>query len=313
MHDPQGAHGLHHQKIELIRVRAAASPRNRFQPVDGILLGVFFDKRLVPRVLDLMRDFIELLIPRDIFPIRPARPAHLRFQQPAIIQDILLKRSPLGTQRPAVSRMVGIAFDVDHLRGDILGPIPDRVDDRPATYRAIRTRRPRLISSSDFKDSELRVGRLEVEAENSGGCPADGGELQKVSSGSLHGTPWCRDKGLGTNRPRLGSLHNANPQRSQVFDDRVRKKDTKIFAHSTRRPAEIRKKKVLGRSRRVPSRVRSSKSIDCKRFTGRLLVAADSEFLSVGGSTRKRIGWPARRPYLSWRERPPRGSARPEV
>jgi hypothetical protein len=46
----------------------------------------------------------------------------------------------------------------------------------------------------DFEDSELRVSGLEIEPKYSGGRPANGGELQKVSAGSLHRTPWDRDK-----------------------------------------------------------------------------------------------------------------------
>src|SRR5580704_2644373 len=189
MHDPQGAHCLNDQEVEFISVRATAGPGDRFQPVDSIALGILLDKRFVARLLDPLRDFIERIVPGDVCPVRSAGPAYLRFQQPAIVKDILLERSTLGTQRPAVSWMVGIAFDVDHLRRNVLRPVPDRVDDRPATHGAIRTRRPRFISAGDFEYSELCVSGLEVEPENSGCRSAYRSEFQKVSAGSLHGTP----------------------------------------------------------------------------------------------------------------------------
>src|ERR1700676_5826325 len=194
MHDPQGAHGLDDEKIELIRVCATAGPGNRFHPVDGIPFSIFFDEGLVASVLDPLRDFIECIIPRNILPICSARPAHLRLQEPAIIEDILFERGALGTRRPSVGRVVRIAFHVNHLRGDVLRPVSDGVDDRPATYCTVRTCRPRFTGPRDFEDSEWSVGGLEIEPENSGCRSAYRGELQKVSAGSLHGTPWDRDK-----------------------------------------------------------------------------------------------------------------------
>jgi hypothetical protein len=189
MHDPQGAHCFNNKKIELICVRAAPGPGDRFQPIDRIFLSIFFDKRLVPRVLDLMRDFIERLIPRNVLPIRSARPPHLRLQQPAIIEDVLLERRSLRTQCAAVGRVVGVAFDVHYLRRNVLRLVSDGIDDRAATHRTIRTRRPRLTGSGDFEDSELRVSGLEIEPKYSGSRAANGSELQKVSAGSLHRTP----------------------------------------------------------------------------------------------------------------------------
>jgi len=45
--------------------------------------------------------------------------------------DVLLKRGSLGQSVPTVRWMVGVAFDMHNLRGDILGTISDRVDDVP--------------------------------------------------------------------------------------------------------------------------------------------------------------------------------------
>src|SRR5580693_9040778 len=92
--------------------------------------------------------------------------------------------------------MVRVALHVQHLRRNILRPVSDRINNRPAAHRAIRTRRPRLVRSRNFKYSELGKSGLQIEPENSGSRSADGSELQKVSAGSLHGTstPWDRDE-----------------------------------------------------------------------------------------------------------------------
>ena len=42
--------------------------------------------------------------------------ADLRLQQAAVVQDVLIERRALGTQRAAIDGMIGIAFDVHHLR-----------------------------------------------------------------------------------------------------------------------------------------------------------------------------------------------------
>ncbi len=53
-----------------------------------------------------------------------AGPPHLRFQQPPVIQNVLLQRRTLGTQRAAIDGMVRIALHVDHRRGHVLAPSP---------------------------------------------------------------------------------------------------------------------------------------------------------------------------------------------
>ena len=62
--------------------------------------------------------------------VRPG-PPHLRLQQPPIVQDVLLERRALGAERAAIDGMVGIAFDVHHLRGHVLRLVAERVDDTP--------------------------------------------------------------------------------------------------------------------------------------------------------------------------------------
>jgi hypothetical protein len=201
MHDPQGAHRFNDQIIELIRVRATADPRDRFRPVNRDSLGVLLDEAVVPRFLDFLRDFRERLVPRNILPLRAPRPPNLRLQQPAIIEDVLFERCALGAQRPPVGGVVGITFDVHHLRRNVLRLVSDGIDDRAATHCAVRTSRPSFTGAGDFQDSELCVSGLEIETENCGGDSAYRGELQKVSAGSLHRTPWDRDKQTADSAP----------------------------------------------------------------------------------------------------------------
>lgn len=189
MHDPQGAHRFNDQIIELIRVRATADPRYRFRTVNRNSFGVLLNETVVPRFLDPRGNFVQRAIPGNVFPCCSTRPPHLRFQQPAIVEDVLFERSALGTQRTPVCRVVGIAFHVNDLWRHVFRAISDGINNRPATHRTVRTRRPRFIGSGDFKDSELRVSRLEIETENSGGRPAYRSELQKVSAGRLHRIP----------------------------------------------------------------------------------------------------------------------------
>ena len=82
--------------------------------------------------------------------VRPG-PPHLRLQQAALIQDVLLERSALRAERAAIDGMVGIAFDVDHLGGHVLGPVAEGVNDDAAAHRAIRTSGARFVGAGDFQ------------------------------------------------------------------------------------------------------------------------------------------------------------------
>ena len=92
--------------------------------------------------------------------------AHLRLQQAALVEDVLLERGALGAERAAVDGVVGIAFDVDHLGGDVLGLVAERVDDDAAAHRAIGAGGARLGGARDLQLAELRVGRRQVKAED---------------------------------------------------------------------------------------------------------------------------------------------------
>src|SRR5207237_175277 len=80
---------------------------------------------------------------------------HLRLQQAPLIQNILFERSSFGAERAAIDGVVRVAFDVHHLRGDILRAVTDRIDDDPAAHRAVGTGRARLVGAGDFQRAQL--------------------------------------------------------------------------------------------------------------------------------------------------------------
>ena len=110
--------------------------------------------------------FVDGLVPGDVFPMIRARPPHLRLQQAPVVQDVLIQRRSLGAQRAAIDGMIRIAFDVHHLRRDVLRLVAEGVNDDAATHRTIRAGRARLGGAGDFEFPGLRVGRLDIEAEN---------------------------------------------------------------------------------------------------------------------------------------------------
>src|ERR1051326_1714915 len=62
--------------------------------------------------------------------------------------------------------MVGIAFDVDHLRSHVLGAVTDRMDDDTATDGTIWAGAAGLGRSGDLAIRRLSVQRLQLEAED---------------------------------------------------------------------------------------------------------------------------------------------------
>ncbi len=149
-------------------------------------LRVLLDKRRVARLLGPLRNLIQRLVPGNVLPVRRARPPHLRLRQPPRIQHVLLQRRSLRAQRPAIRRMIGIAFHVNHLRRHVLRLIPDRINQHAATHRAIRTRRACLGRARNFQFFQLGVSRLQVKSEDCGGNPADRRYLEEISAGRLH-------------------------------------------------------------------------------------------------------------------------------
>src|SRR6185312_613699 len=132
--DPQAAHGLYHKIVKFIGVCAAAIKSDAFTAIYGLAVGVGIDERFVAGLLNVAGDLVVRLVPGDVLPLGGTRTPYLRLQQPAIIHDFLEKRRALGAQSAAINRMVGVAFNVDHLRGHVLGLIAKRVNDHTAAH-----------------------------------------------------------------------------------------------------------------------------------------------------------------------------------
>src|SRR5579859_7146510 len=168
MDDTQASHGFYNEVVKFVGVRAAAGKGNRLTAIDRVAFGVLLDKRSIASLLHFCRDFIQRLIPGNIFPLRSARAAYLRLDDAAVIQNVLLKGGTLGAERAAVDGMVRIAFNVNHLRGNVLRPVADRVYDDAAADRAIGTCRAGLACSCDFQAAKFCEGGLKIESENCG-------------------------------------------------------------------------------------------------------------------------------------------------
>src|SRR5262249_1007612 len=155
--DPQAAHGLHYQVIELVGVGAAAVPRDALATIHGAAFGVLLDERLVARLLYEACDLVDRLVPRDIFPMVRSGPPHFGLEQSSLVDDVLLQGRALWTESAAIDRVVGISFDVHHLRRDILRFVAECVDDDAATHRAIRARGARLGGTGNLQIAGFRV------------------------------------------------------------------------------------------------------------------------------------------------------------
>ncbi len=83
--------------------------------------------------------------------------AHLRLQQATVVEDVLLERRSLGAERAAIDGVVRIAFNMDHLRGDVLGLVADGVDDDAATNRAIRAGAASFAGTGNLEGLRLGV------------------------------------------------------------------------------------------------------------------------------------------------------------
>ena len=89
--DPQAAHGFADQIIEFVSVGATANPSDPFASVERATVYVSFDESLIPRFLYPVRNLINRLFPRNIFPVIRAGAANLRLQEPTRVQDVLLE------------------------------------------------------------------------------------------------------------------------------------------------------------------------------------------------------------------------------
>src|SRR5271166_2913921 len=94
--DPQAAHTFDGAIIKLVGIGATAGEGHAFTAVDGVTVGVGFDERVVAGLFDLLRDLSVSLIPGDVFPIGGAGTTDLRFQQAALVENVLLERRAFG-------------------------------------------------------------------------------------------------------------------------------------------------------------------------------------------------------------------------
>ena len=131
-------------------------------------------------------DLVDGLVPADVVPMIGAGPPHLRLQQAPRIQDVLLERSALGTQRAAIDGMVGVALDVNHLRRHVLGFVADRVNEDAAAHGAIRTGRSRLGGAGNLELFELRHGGSQIESQERNARSTNQRALKETSAGDFH-------------------------------------------------------------------------------------------------------------------------------
>ena len=84
----QAPHGLNDQIVEFVRVRAAADPRQAFAAIHGAPLRVFLQEGVVAGLLQAVRNFVNRLLPCNVFPMIRARPPYLWLQKPPRIEDV---------------------------------------------------------------------------------------------------------------------------------------------------------------------------------------------------------------------------------
>src|SRR5947207_3322652 len=89
--DPQAAHGLAYEVIEFVGIGAATDPGDAFAAVHGTPDGIPLDERFVAGLFHPVADLGYGLVPRDVFPVIGARPAHLRLKEPPWVKDVLFQ------------------------------------------------------------------------------------------------------------------------------------------------------------------------------------------------------------------------------
>src|SRR6266536_1400542 len=82
--------------------------------------------------------------------------------------------------------MIGIAFDVHHLRNRVLGFVTQSVNYYAAANRTVGTRATRLRCAGDLQPLGLSVNRRETEAESRQAGASNHGRLEKGPSGEIH-------------------------------------------------------------------------------------------------------------------------------
>jgi hypothetical protein len=184
--EPQRSHGLNDQIIEFVGVGATTDKGETIAMIYRATLPIFLDESVVTRFLYPMTDLVDGLVPADIFPVIGAGSPDLRLQQPALIEDVLLKRSALRTERAAIDGMIGIALDVNHLGRDVLGLVTDRINNDAAAYRAVRAGGSRFGRSGNLELAKLRVGRGKVKPKQRQRRASQRGHFQEISPGVVH-------------------------------------------------------------------------------------------------------------------------------
>jgi hypothetical protein len=92
------------EEVELIGVGAAADHREAGRAIDRLTFRVLCDERSVPRVLDVVGDLLDRLVPGNS-PLRPSADGTLRGQQAAGL--LMSSCCALGAKSSPVDRMVG--------------------------------------------------------------------------------------------------------------------------------------------------------------------------------------------------------------
>ncbi len=230
-------------------------------------------ERLVAGLLHPVADLVDRGFPGDVLPVIGAGPADLRLGEPPRVEDVLLERGALGAERAAVDRMVRVALDVDHLRGDVLGLVAQRVDDHAAAHGAVGAGGTGLGGARDLQLAHLGVGGGEVEAEDRGADTSDSAEFQEVPAGEIHrpasslvrdgrvGGPWraARRDDLTTSLPQgQGRLqvHPMNPRSGVANRPRLGSTSGRSLAatpNQRARVAEYSSTEVVGIQRPSPA------------------------------------------------------------
>src|SRR5205823_7422295 len=96
-------------------------PANRFETINCVAILVFVYERGVASFLRPASNLINGVVPGDVLPISRTRSSYLRFQQTALINDVLLKRRAFRTECAAIDWMIRITLDMHDLRNRVFG------------------------------------------------------------------------------------------------------------------------------------------------------------------------------------------------
>ena len=83
--------------------------------------------------------------------------------------------------------MIGIALNMDDLRGHVLGFVTNRINEHAAAHRAIWTGGARLGGAGNLEFAKLGVGGRQIKPEQQKSGASQCGDLQKISAAGIHG------------------------------------------------------------------------------------------------------------------------------